>query len=106
MAERTFDLQVEGYTKEGYAITLIAHAVGGTKLATTLEWFGEQLPEAGMLPFAPKVGAHQVDPPGWPDTKLCPIHKVPMEYHEKGKSHWWSHKVQLEDGTEHWCRGK
>jgi hypothetical protein len=33
---------------------------------------------------------------------VCPIHKVEMLKHTKGKSVWYSHK--LEDGS--WCRGE
>ena len=106
MAERTFDLQVSGYTKEGYPVTLTAHDVNGSTLATALKWIPAQMIEAGVLPSQSDNSAHRVDPPGWPDTKICPIHKEEMTRHEKGKSHWWSHKVISEDGSETWCRGK
>ena len=105
MAERTFDLQVEGYTKEGYPLMLIVHNVDGTKLSAALSWIEAQLILSGAVAPPSDNGAHRVDPPGWPDTKICPIHKVEMERHEKGKSHWWSHKVISEDGSETWCRG-
>jgi len=106
MADRTFDLKVEGYTKGGYPLMLVAHNVDGTKLSAALEWIEAQLEVCGAVASLPETGPARVDPPGWPDTKICPIHKVEMTRHEKGKSHWWSHKVALEDGTEHWCRGK
>ena len=106
MAERTFDLQVEGSTKEGYPLMLIVHNVDGTKLAAALEWIEGQLRLSGAVPPSSDCGPHRVDPPGWPDTKICPIHKEEMTRHEKGKSHWWSHKVIAEDGSETWCRGK
>jgi len=106
MAERTFDLEISGYTKEGYLVNLTTHGMDGGSLRTALDWLGEKLGEAGMLPFVPEVGPARVDPPGWPDTKICPIHKEEMTRHEKGKSHWWSHKVISEDGSETWCRGK
>ena len=106
MAKRTFDLQVSGYTQEGYGFTLSTRDVESDKLDVSLKWIGEKLSEAGVLPCVPETGPARVDPPGWPDTKLCPIHKEEMTRHEKGKSHWWSHKVTLEDGSEHWCRGK
>ena len=106
MADRTFDLQVSGYTPGGYGLTLVARDVDGTKMETALVWIGKTLTEAGILPFVPETGPARVDPPGWPDTKICPIHKVEMTRHEKGKSHWWSHKVISEDGSETWCRGK
>lgn len=106
MANRTFDLQVSGLTKEGYPLMLIVHNVDGTKLSTALSWIESQLIASEAVAPTTGDGPHRVDPPGWPDTKLCSIHKVEMKRHTKGNAHWWSHKVQLEDGTEHWCRGK
>ena len=106
MAERTFDLQVSGYSQGGYGITLTTHNVQGGLLGEALTWFDEKMNAAGILPSIPEVGPARVDPPGWPDTKICPIHKEEMTHHEKGKSHWWSHKVISEDGSETWCRGK
>jgi len=106
MAERTFDLQVSGYTKGGYGVTLTTPDVEYAKLGLALDWLGDAMTKAGVLPSIPEVGPARVDPPGWPDTKICPIHKEEMTRHEKGKSHWWSHKVISEDGSETWCRGK
>lgn len=106
MAERTFDLQVSGYTKGGYGVTLTTRDVEYAKLGLALDWLGSAMDDAGVQPHPSGNSSSQSDNPGWPDTKICPIHKVEMTLHEKGKSHWWSHKVVLEDGTEHWCRGK
>ena len=106
MTKRTFDLQVSGYTQEGYGFTLSTREVESDKLDVSLKWIGEKMAAAGVLPSIPEVGPARVDPPGWPDTKICPIHKEEMTRHEKGKSHWWSHKVISEDGSETWCRGK
>jgi len=106
MGDRTFDLQVEGYTKEGYRVTLTAHDVKGSTLATALTWVPAQMNEAGVLPTTSGNGDKLGNNPGWPGTKMCPIHHVEMQRHEKNGSRWWSHKVTLEDGTEQWCRGK
>uniref|UniRef100_A0A6M3Y206 Uncharacterized protein n=1 Tax=viral metagenome TaxID=1070528 RepID=A0A6M3Y206_9ZZZZ len=106
MTERTFDLQVSGFTRGGYGVTLLAREVAAEKLGVALEWLGVKMTEAGILPDHRIVQAENGGNGNPPEVHLCPIHKVPMEYHEKGKSHWWSHKVTMEDGTEHWCRGK
>jgi len=106
MAERTFDMEITGYSQLGYGITLVTREVDSGKLASALSWLDMTLAEAGALPCVPETGPARVDPPGWPDTKICPIHKVEMTRHEQGKSHWWSHKVISEDGSETWCRGK
>jgi len=106
MSDRTFDLQISGYTKGGYAFTLTTRNVLGNLLAESLSWVDGKLVEMGTTPDPPGNSNGLTSNPGWPDTKICPIHKVEMQRHTKGNSHWWSHKVQLEDGTEHWCRGK
>ena len=106
MADRTFDLQVSGYSKGGYGITVTARDVEGDKLLTALAWLGEKVTESGLLPLQAvgTPGDNGSTPDG--ETHLCLIHKVPMERHDKGRSHWYSHKVVEVDGTERWCRGK
>jgi len=106
MSDRTFDLQVSGYTKGGYAFTLTFKDVSWTKLDESLLWINGQLTKADVSPGQPEAANGLTSNPGWPDTKICPIHKEEMTRHEKGKSHWWSHKVISEDGSETWCRGK
>ena len=106
MSARTFDIQVNGYTKGGYAVTLTTQDVDDDKMPAALAWLEERLSVLEVQPRRSETVNGVKDNPGWPDTKLCPIHKVEMQRHEKGNSHWWSHKVTLEDGTEHWCRGK
>lgn len=106
MADRKCELRVSGLSRGGYLVTVAVHEVDLTKLLDGLVWLGKALTEAGVAPY------HDAAPPGdngnnnTIDTKICPIHKVPMQRHDKGKSHWYSHKVTLEDGSEHWCRGK
>jgi hypothetical protein len=39
---------------------------------------------------------------GEAETKICPIHNVPMKRYEKNGGAWWSHKAP--DGS--WCKGK
>lgn len=44
---------------------------------------------------------------GNPETKMCPIHNVPMKRWTKNGGSWYSHLVDPGDGTEpYWCNGK
>ena len=106
MAERTFDVQISGYTRGGYGFTITTRDLDIDKLATALEWMGTKMTEAkiGPLQAVGTPGDNGSTPAG--ETHICPIHKVPMERHDKGSSHWYSHKVTEADGTERWCRGK
>ena len=57
------------------------------------------LKSKGVLP--PLVWEEDAD-----GNKICPVHKVPLQLHEKQGDTWRSHKTYLADGREAWCRGR
>jgi len=102
MPERLIKLRVKGVTSGGYEITLDIPDVDGSKLGTAVKWLDDTLVELGIVGLQCSLVKTSNGSSNDAETKLCPIHNVPMPCHTKGTSKWFSH--QLEDGT--WCRGK
>lgn len=106
MTDRVLTLTLTGFTPAGYEISMQMLDVTNDKLETAIAWLDERSKVVGIRPVCgvvDKNGQRQATDAELPE---CPIHKCPMERHDKGASHWYSHKVTGEDGTEKWCRGK
>ena len=102
MTDRLLTLTVTGFTPAGYEISFQALDVKPGDLEKSILWFDVTLAGHGVRPVAGRdtqTGKPVMNENG---THKCTIHDVDMERHEKGNSHWYSHK--LEDGS--WCRGK
>ena len=106
MSDRTFNVKFSGFTPSGYALTLETPDVPGDKLKDLVGWIDERFSSLQCHPalFSSSIPAENGG--NGPETRMCPIHNVAMERHEKGNSHWYSHKVVGPDGAEVWCRGK
>ena len=106
MADRTFNVKFGGFTPSGYALNIETSDVPGEKLKDLVGWIDQRF---SSLQIQPAIFSKSTPPPdnkNGPETQQCPIHNCEMERHEKGNSHWYSHKVVDKDGTETWCRGK
>ncbi|MBU1621898.1 MAG: hypothetical protein KJ604_20775 [Gammaproteobacteria bacterium] len=106
MSDRTFNVKVSGFTPGGYTFSLETDAVDGKDLKKLVGWIDETFHAMQIQPALFSRSAPPDNGNGDADTKECPVHHVPMERHDKGNSHWYSHKVTNPDGTESWCRGK
>lgn len=106
MTERVLTLKLTGFSPKGFEISLQVLDVAIDKLADAIPWLDGHAEMVGIRPICgvvDKNGQRQATNGELPE---CPIHKCAMERHDKGTSHWFSHKVVGEDGTEKWCRGK
>jgi hypothetical protein len=106
MTDRLLTLTVTGFTPAGFEISMQLLDVKAADLETAITWFDNTMSGRGIRPVAGREttkGAPVMNENG---GKRCKIHNVDMEQHEKGTSHWFSHKVTGADGAETWCRGK
>jgi hypothetical protein len=100
-----FHVKVSGFTPAGYSITFECDNVTIESMKKLVDWFDERLTVCACKPAIFSKSAPAPENGNGGETQMCPIHKVPMERHTKGKGSWFSHKVAGEDGAETWCRG-
>jgi len=104
-----YELRLKAVTKKGFPIEVIASPVGDESLLEVMEGLGSYIDGLHLTPppvitSAPAGNTPLITPV--PETKMCPIHNVPMTRRQKGNATWYSHKVTEPDGTERWCKGK
>jgi len=106
MSDRSFNVKISGFTPGGYALSLETDAVDSESLKILVGWIDERFHALQIQPALFSKSAPLPIGENGPETRECPIHHVPMARHEKGNSHWYSHKIVGADGSESWCRGK
>jgi len=106
MADRLFSITVTGFSPLGYELAVSASDVDAKKLPEAIAWLDVTLGVAGVRPVVGQVDKGGKRTATDQELPTCPIHGVAMERHSKGKSVWYSHKVENEDGSEFWCRGR
>ena len=82
-------------SSQGFDCQLTLRGTDATEVLRQAHELLARMAEAGVKPTnGGKAGSG--------DTRLCPIHQVPMKLREKDGQVWYSHRT--EDGG--WCRGK
>ena len=106
MTERVMTLTLTGFTPAGYEISLQILDVATEKLPEALAWLDKRSADVGIRPVAGKIDCNGTRTATDAELPTCPIHNCAMERHTKGKSVWYSHKVESSNGDDVWCRGK
>lgn len=74
-------------------------------LKTAFSWDGKKPPVKKQQRNRKAKAGKKKGNPGKPETKMCPIHNVPMKRWENDNGgSWYSHNDETTDGE--WCSGK